>query len=60
MEHKYFMSQKEGRDVGLVSALEDYAARFGSQQSLLDTIRLITDALVSFFGRDPIRSSIAL
>ncbi len=60
MEHKYFMSQKERHDVGLVAALEDYAARFGSQQSFRDTIRSITDALVSFFGADPFRSSIAL
>jgi Domain of unknown function (DUF4032) len=27
MEHKYLMSEKERRDVGLVAALEDYAAR---------------------------------
>jgi hypothetical protein len=60
MEHKYFMSQKERRDVGLVAALEDYAARFGSHQSLRDTISSITEALVSIFGADPARSFLTL
>jgi hypothetical protein len=60
MEHKYFMSQNERRDVGLVTALEDYAARFGSHQSLRETISSITDALVSVFGADPSRSLLTL
>jgi hypothetical protein len=32
MEHKYYMSQKEQRDIGLPSALRDYVARFSDRQ----------------------------
>jgi hypothetical protein len=32
MEHKYYLSQKEQRDVGLARALRDYSARFAHRQ----------------------------
>jgi hypothetical protein len=29
LEHKWFLSEKARRDVGIVGAIEDYLARFG-------------------------------
>jgi hypothetical protein len=29
LEHKWFMSERAGRDVGIVPALDDYLARAG-------------------------------
>jgi len=48
MEHKYYMSQKESRDVGLVAALEDYMTRFAPEESLGDIVGIIVRALRSF------------
>jgi hypothetical protein len=47
MEHKYFMSQREARDVGLVAALEDYMSRFAPEETLGQTVRKIVRALTS-------------
>jgi hypothetical protein len=38
MEHKYFMSEMEKRDVGLVAALEDYLERFTRTAPLIGSI----------------------
>ena len=45
MEHKYLMSEREGRDVGLVVALENYARRFSRQEPPNLSIRKIVRAL---------------
>ena len=49
MEHKYFMSQQEKKDVGLVAALEDYSSTFARQEPFRLTLRSIVDALTSLF-----------
>lgn len=50
MEHKYFMSQRLRRDVGLPAAVEDYGRRFGQQEPLQKSIQAILRALRSLFG----------
>jgi hypothetical protein len=47
MEHKYYMSQKESRDVGLVAALEDYVTIFAPEGSPGDIVGAIVRALRS-------------
>jgi hypothetical protein len=51
MEHKYFMSEREKRDVGLVVALEDYLNRYATQDSLRRSIESIIEAVTSLFRR---------
>jgi hypothetical protein len=49
MEHKYYMSQRERRDVGLVAALTDYARlrahRETERRTFGDIIRGVTQFL---------------
>lgn len=52
MEHKYFMSQRERCDVGLVPALKDFSVRFGRPEPLVGTIESIVKALTLLF-QDP-------
>ena len=49
MEHKYFMSQREKRDVGLVAAVEDYCKRFARAEPFRLTLDSIIQALRSLF-----------
>lgn len=61
MEHKYFMSEQEKKDVGLVAALEDYARRYAQHEPVRLTIKSIINALTSLFGgSDPRHSNIYL
>ena len=53
MEHKYFMSEREHRDVGLVPALEDYATRFSTHRKAPSVVGAIVGALTSLFRGDP-------
>lgn len=50
MEHKYFMSEREGRDVGLIAAVEDYLARSARPDPFRVTVDGILSALRSLFG----------
>jgi hypothetical protein len=45
MEHKYYMSQRERRDVGIVAALEDYGERFARQEPVRGIFRSIVKLL---------------
>jgi hypothetical protein len=61
MEHKYFMSQRERRDVGLVAALEDYASRFARQEPVHLTFGSIIKALTALLtGSESTRHNIYL
>ena len=51
MEHKYFMSEREKRDVGLVAALEDYLNRFATHDPIRRAISSIVEAVTSLFKR---------
>jgi hypothetical protein len=53
MEHKYFMSQNEKRDVGLVAAVEDYCNRFAPAEPFQRTIQSIVRALRLLFTGFP-------
>jgi hypothetical protein len=55
MEHKYFMSQREERDVGLVAALGDYCQRFAPAAPFQLAIESIVRALRTLFT-DPLGS----
>jgi hypothetical protein len=50
MEHKYFMSERESRDVGLIAAVEDYLARSARPDPFRVTVDGILAALRSLFG----------
>jgi len=52
MEHKYFMSQHEKRDVGLMAALEDCTERFATAAPGRSTFSSIANALAAMFGGD--------
>jgi hypothetical protein len=54
MEHKYFMSERGKRDVGLVAALDDYAKRYSKLEPLHPTLRSIIKALTSLFKGQPL------
>jgi hypothetical protein len=51
MEHKYFMSLREKRDVGLVAAVEDYCRRFAKAEPFQVTMEGILLALRSLLTR---------
>lgn len=51
MEHKYFMSQREKRDVGLATAVEDYTRRFARSGPLKLTVDSIMEALKTLLTR---------
>ena len=54
MEHKYFMSERQKRDVGLVAAVEDFCRRFAPQGPMQMTIGSIIRALKTVLtGSDP-------
>jgi hypothetical protein len=54
MEHKYFMSEREKRDVGLTTALEDYCEQYAPAEPLRATVGLIIEALKSVLtGKSP-------
>lgn len=57
MEHKYFMSERERKDVGLAPALEDYVQRFARHGRWQLVVRSIVQALASLFERDEHDSS---
>jgi len=52
MEHKYFMSERERKDVGLAPALEDYVQRFARHGRWQLVVRSIVQALASLFESD--------
>jgi len=52
MEHKYFMSEREKKDVGLAAALEDYCSTFGEAEPFRLTIGSIARAITSLFRHD--------
>lgn len=61
MEHKYFMSKQVHRDVGLVTALRDYAARFAPQEPVTSVVREIIGALTALLrGEAPANRNIYL
>ena len=49
MEHKYFMSEQEKKDVGLMEALRDYLEHFATHDPLRRLVGSIVDALTSLF-----------
>lgn len=61
MEHKYFMSEREKKDVGLVAALEDYSRTYAQHGPVHMTLGSIIRALTSLLGGgDPQRTNIYL
>ncbi len=50
MEHKYFMSEREQRDVGLLAALEDYSKKFSVHEPMQSTIATILKSLRLFLS----------
>lgn len=57
MEHKYFMSERVRKDVGLAAALEDYVRRFAQHGRWQLVVRSIVHALASLFGGEEETSS---
>lgn len=51
MEHKYFMSQQEKRDVGLVAAVEHYALGYATCKPVNVSVNTIVDALTRLFRK---------
>lgn len=54
MEHKYFMSQRQGRDVGVAAALWDYVLRFAEPSPPQPTIASLLNELKGFFRTLPV------
>ena len=52
MEHKYYMSEHQKRDVGLLAALEDYVERFSRYSRFEVTVRSIVQSLTTLFHAD--------
>jgi hypothetical protein len=49
MEHKYFMSKRERKDVGLVAAVEDYLNRFAVHERFKGAIGSVVRSLRALF-----------
>ena len=49
MTNKYYMSKREGKDVGMVAALHDYAQRFGVEEEHDALLKRITDNMEEIF-----------
>ncbi len=47
MEHKYYMSEREKKDVGLVAVVEDYCAKFAQREPFRISVGSVLDALRS-------------
>lgn len=50
MTNKYFLSQREGRDVGMAAAMRDYAERFGVAEEHSTALSAIADNLLRILG----------
>lgn len=51
MEHKYYLSELEKRDVGLVVALKDYLNKFAAHDPIRSIVSAIIEAVASLFAR---------
>ncbi len=49
MTNKYFLSEKIGKDVGMIQAMHDYAEKFGVTNSFLERMKSVPDKLLSIF-----------
>jgi hypothetical protein len=49
MTNKYFLSEKIGKDVGMIQAMHDYAEKFGVTNSFLERMKSASDKLLSIF-----------
>lgn len=52
MTNKYFLSQKIGKDVGMLEAMNNYAERFGVATSFLEMMKSVSDKLFSIFRKN--------
>jgi hypothetical protein len=52
MTNKYSLSQKIGKDVGMLEAMNDYAERFGVATSFIEMMKSVSDKLFSIFGKN--------
>lgn len=53
MTNKYYLSAKEGKDVGMLAAMNDYAERFGSKAPEQPLKKKITDTMKALLGLAP-------
>ena len=49
MTNKYFLSEKIGKDAGMIQAMHDYAEKFGVTNSFLERMKSASDKLLSIF-----------
>ncbi|MDD8017128.1 MAG: DUF4032 domain-containing protein [Bacteroidota bacterium] len=50
MTNKYFLSQRSGKDVGMVTAMRDYAQQFGAIENDDPLLKQITDTMLKILG----------
>lgn len=53
MEHKYFLSQENGKDVGLRMAMEDYCQKFGVKDDFATTLAKMFKNLIGITDEYP-------
>jgi hypothetical protein len=51
MQHKYYLSQEAGKDVGFTTAMKDYCETFGEKPSSPSLMRIITRAVLKILGK---------
>ena len=49
MTNKYYLSEKIGKDAGMIQAMNDYAEKFGVETSFLERVKSVSDSLLSIF-----------
>lgn len=50
MNNKYYLSEKAGRDVGMVAAMRDYAMKFGAMEHHEPLLKKLTDNMLRILG----------
>ena len=50
MTNKYYMSERAGRDVGMIAAMKDYAARFGATEQHKNLLEQLAGSMLKILG----------
>lgn len=57
MNNKYYLSEQAGRDVGMVTAMRDYAERYGATDRHEPLLKMLTDKMLRILGLKEARVS---
>ena len=50
MNNKYYLSEQAGKDVGMITAMKDYAERFGATEQHTSLLEQLADNMMKILG----------